>query len=451
MTIQAKRVALAAGALIGITGCEGAFNVYEEPQPTQAQQPETTPTPTPWLLGHLTLVPDQLDFGPVPLRCRSVKEIGLRNAGQQPLQLFGVATALTTTAEFAVDDYTTTIDPFETLMVPIGYSPVDVGTDDGILLVQSDDPNQGVVSASLSGRDSRVGERLETFFQPPGVPADFIWLFDTSGSMSDDAAKVRDNFGVFMTALSQLDIDYQMAIITTSLDDSGEFQGDFGAEDKRWITRDMGEEGIQQFLLEIQDQYTRDKQTDERGLDSLNIALSEDKLSTIHAGFVRPNARLVITAFSDEDDHSLMSPANVAQRLRTVKASGGDIVFSSIVGTGSPVCYDEEGISFMQLSYEFGGYVENVCSSSYTQLMATLGSYGSSAESIFELSAIPEVAYGFTVTVDGEPLEQSASADDPTGWHYDAEQNAIVFGVLSVPPSGSEVNITYVEIAGSCP
>lgn len=442
------RLLLLALGVSAAVGCQDTVNVVEETAPTQANQ-DDTPTPTPWAVGHLTYDPESVDFGPVTLRCTAVQQVRIRNDGQEPVRIFGVGVSLSTSTEFAVDDHLTTLQPFDTLDVAVGYTPGDVGADMGALLVQSDDPSEAVHSLTLTGRDSPGGERVETFYQPPGQPADFLWVLDTSGSMSDDINKVVSNFGQFIDQLEELDVDYQMALITTSLDDEGDFLGLYGQEALPYVTSSMGSAALDEFTQEMLRQSADFKQGDERGLDALALSLSPEKLETIHEGFVRPEARLVVTVFSDEDDHSSITPAAVAQRLLEIKPAG-DILFNSIVGIAAPVgdCPSEQGTRYVDLSHHFGGYVDDVCRSSYTKLMETLGDYGSAAESVFTLSGTPEVAYGITVTVDGQALAPAPDPEDLTeGWVYDAGANTVTFGVQSVPPSEARIDITYVDVA----
>lgn len=64
--------------------------------------------------------------------------------------------------------------------------------------------------AGFSGCTGRPYEAVEAF-----APADIVWVVDTSGSMSDEAARVQENMQTFATQIGSVGIDWHVVMIST--------------------------------------------------------------------------------------------------------------------------------------------------------------------------------------------------------------------------------------------
>ena len=62
----------------------------------------------------------------------------------------------------------------------------------------------------FSGCTGRPYEAIEAF-----APADIVWVVDTSGSMSDEAARVQENMQSFATRIGAVGIDWHVVMIST--------------------------------------------------------------------------------------------------------------------------------------------------------------------------------------------------------------------------------------------
>lgn len=404
--------------------------------------------PTPPLLGSLEVRPTTLDFGPVAPGCQHVLDLTLRNIGQTDVEVFGVGVAAGQT-EFRVDPLALTLTPFESVVVPVAYVPADTQADAGELLVESDDHLEVVRRVPLIGSHSPGAEKLDTWLQTAGRPTDFVWVLDTSGSMSENIAQVVGNFSEFMYGIYEQGVDYQMGFVTMDVRyDQGYLLGSYGEEAKPWVTPEMGEEGIAQLTAAMTyegDQSTGAGSSDsEQGLQSLAMALSPERLAGVHAGFIRPGARLVVVVLSDDQDYSPGDVPQYAGQLIEVKeGKADDITYHAIVALDqSDVdgCADAVGVQYLEMVQTFGGYADRVCYSDYSNIMSTIGTYEvGDLNTSFLLSSTPLLTYGIVVTVDNEPQQEGVA------WNFDPYTNQVVFTRDHIPPGRSEVKAAYVD------
>jgi hypothetical protein len=101
----------------------------------------------------LELSPLALDFGSVEIGTTAVRTLVIGNVGHADLTVTGLT--LTDSADFALGA-AAPAPPFSiaaggSVSVPVEYTTPDTGSDSGLLEVASDDPDEPVVSASLSG------------------------------------------------------------------------------------------------------------------------------------------------------------------------------------------------------------------------------------------------------------------------------------------------------------
>lgn len=174
------------------------------------------------------------------------------------------------------------------------------------------------------------------------TPADILFVVDNSGSMDDEQENLRRNFGAFIDEIAGAG-DYQLAIVTTDLDSidanrqpferRGRVTASYGGQPyyalQNGVLNTAGcqfIEGLEHGCFRGDDPSTRiiksnvlDKQQQsdafkanvlvgscgsglERGLDAMIRALERSRDGDCNAGFLRPEANLVIVLVSDEED-----------------------------------------------------------------------------------------------------------------------------------------------------
>lgn len=94
--------------------------------------------------------PLSLDFGVVTVGSNATRTFTVGNPGTAPLTVT-IASAAGTSAEFGASPASFTVDPGGSTTVTATYAPVDVGSDAGSFLVQTNDPVQPSVPVVLTG------------------------------------------------------------------------------------------------------------------------------------------------------------------------------------------------------------------------------------------------------------------------------------------------------------
>ena len=121
--------------------------------------------------------PGRLDFGEVELGTSRPLTVTVSNQGSNRLQVQGVGPVAGTSDEFQVtlpSSLPILVLPGATIDVTVTYTPADVGTDTGSLQLQSDDPDEPVVTLPLQGAGASVEE------PPVQQIAEILQLFDES-------------------------------------------------------------------------------------------------------------------------------------------------------------------------------------------------------------------------------------------------------------------------------
>jgi hypothetical protein len=90
-----------------------------------------------------------------------------------------------------------------------GVPPGPTGRDGGVTGVDAGTsfvPDAGFAECESSNARAMTGN----------APVDIVWVVDSSGSMSNEAARVQDNLNDFSAAIGVVGIDYHVVMITTS-------------------------------------------------------------------------------------------------------------------------------------------------------------------------------------------------------------------------------------------
>ncbi len=182
-------------------------------------------------------------------------------------------------------------------------------------------------------------ERTDTVGTAGANKVDILWVVDNSGSMCEEQANLRENFDQFITGLVDIGADFNLAVVTTDMQDpneSGRFQnipdGDAGPSCS--LTVDISQcpspaNGQDYPPLVISSQNPRYKLPDgtvnveslkrdfgcnattgtkgngfEMGLEAAKVALDLNLRQSFNSGFLRDDAFLAVIFLTDENDCS---------------------------------------------------------------------------------------------------------------------------------------------------
>jgi hypothetical protein len=377
------------------------------------------------LVGELLVIPNPLDFGEVPMGCSQTGEVRVMNVGLIELNIESI---IPLGDSFGADwDFTLPLSlaPGEVLEVPLSYSPDDLVEDAGEVWITSD-AIVGLTIARQMGSGTLDSSVEDEWWQGSGpyTMADIVFYVDQSLSMLDDQERLRQNFDRFVGILDDLDLDWQIMVVT---DESG-------CSNSGILTRDDPDASAI-FSSSVEGpagRYT------EAGLSLTREALEDTVAGGCNEGFLREDSKTTAVMVSDEPEQSRQSWDVYVSRLREMAPSIG---ITSIVGDVPEGCSTAEpGTGYVEASLATGGAILSICNedwASYFEIIAEISANGKT--DTFRLTSIPDPTT-IVVNVDGVTS---------TDWTYDAVYNAIVFDPMHVPDSGVQVQAWY-DIEADC-
>lgn len=178
-------------------------------------------------------------------------------------------------------------------------------------------------------------------------PVDVLFVIDNSGSMADEQALLAQNFESFAQQIIGY-VDYRVAVITTDMNSPGEQSGQFISTFESaspWSLSALDNSACSAIeiphgcfrgsgVVTVQSSMSIEEQRSafaanvnvgtcgsgqERGFDALLIALAESGSTGCNAGFLRPEANLVIIFVTDEEDDSAIAVEAAADQIGQIK------------------------------------------------------------------------------------------------------------------------------------
>jgi hypothetical protein len=310
-----------------------------------------------------------------------------------------------------------------------------------------------VLAGCISESDFVPQEQVDTFEQAPDDKVDILWVIDDSFSMGNEQATLAAGFESFAGELEISGADFQIGVVTTSFEDAdrGELIGDppflTANDDYVRLFQERAAVGV----------LGSDK---EKGLEVALWAVSAPMVDPGGANqyFLRPSAQLVVLIVSDEEDCSdngaldgqapeecyyqrdqLTPVPELVDYLRARKGSDDRVTVSAIVGKPDSECDDVwAGTRYIQAASLTGGYVGDICESSWDSMLATMGLRVGSIRDQFQLTrgAIPD-------TIEVEVDEASVEESPEDGWSYDATTRYLQFHGDAVPERGALILVRY--------
>lgn len=428
--------------------------------------------------GALLISPSEVDFGRVGLGCASrERNLTVFNTGAALTQVTAVELPPGVSNEFGLSrlppelsQLGLSLAPGQSFEFAIGYRAGDEGHDSGtIRLVEAGRADPYVVPLYGEGAEEPINE--ERFEQLERPEVDILFVIDNSCSMSDEQANLSANFSSFIAFADNLELDYQIAVVTTDVEGgfpgprcpsplvgarpSGLAQGacgyfadgnsDGSQLNPAWRIIDrqtLPSPGAAFAATVIQGTHGSGN---EQGLQAVTNALSAPLITDWNAGFLRPDAHLAVVFVADEDDHSPHSVPYYLNSLRAIKGFRNPQLMSvsAIVGDPGVGCglQAEAGTRYIQVAQETGGVFESICTENWSAALENLGRSVFGYKSRFLLSNPPEPST-LEVFVDGLPVPSTA----PSGqvrWSFDPVAQSVDFAPLAIPEPGAQIVVRY--------
>ncbi len=313
------------------------------------------------------------------------------------------------------------------------------------------------------GNDSKLHrvQETDTFYQEVTDKVDILWVVDNSLSMGDEQAELGSQINSFILGIEGTDLDWQMGVITTDMEDTSQSGRLLGAPTILTPTTENYENKFYNLVtgagLEGSDK--------EAGIDAAIQALSEPLASGYNAGFLREEAKLSVIFLSDENDctnRGAMSGmdgsacydkpdllTSMAVLVKEYEALKGDsrLLVSSIVGPPiSAGCVGAvPGPRYETMADAFGGIKASICESDFSSVMNELGLQSAGLYTSFRLSyaAVPE-----SIEVFVDDVQVYEDTTEVNGWTYDDSYQMLYFHGASIPTWGAEITVNY-EVAGA--
>ncbi len=277
-------------------------------------------------------------------------------------------------------------------------------------------------------------EVVEVFHQEPLPRVDVLWVIDDTSSMKDEQAAVADAFDGFIDALDQLELSWQVGVVTT--DGTGPAAGLL--QGNPWIIHGGLDDPAAAFADAVD--VGTDGQSSESGLGAAWLALTEPLVSTDNRGFRRSDAALQIVVLSDADDDSADilgdDPASSFLDFLAEEAdrTGADTRLSAIVGPLPEGCSGAAPADvYTAVAEQSGGAVVSICEADFSAVTATIADATVAWPTTFPLQASPDPDT-VEVQIDGNTMPSDS-------FDLDLETPALIFS--EAPPPGAEIRVRY--------
>ena len=306
----------------------------------------------------------------------------------------------------------------------------------------------------LVGESTEQGDAVDHFVQQDGRKVDVLFVVDNTLSMIEEHPKLVAAIPSFIAEARARNVDLHLAVTTTGLDAaSGACPGGAqGGEDGRFFPVDNARARIltsqtPDLVSALQENVKVGQCGEvEQGLEAMRRALSPPLVDSAddprtpqpndgNAGFLRPEAALVVLFVSDEDDHS---PDGVAAYVNWVRSLKGynqpqrSVIYAIAPTAASCSTAGGTGTRYDEAAARTGGDVLSVCAGDYAPMLRQMGGRAFAPQNRFALSGLPEPG-SLQLIVNG--------TDQSGGWSYDSTRNQIVFG--SLPSPGAEIEVHY--------
>jgi len=301
--------------------------------------------------------------------------------------------------------------------------------------------------ARVTAKDATVTDNSQDFTAKAGnKKADFLFVVDDSGSMSNDQDALSKSASDFTTEMGRSGLTYRSAIITTSYQPSGSYY--------HWdVNHILDEVGIiednEELLKEKLVAGTNGSNTEtgiynaEQALLSTDEGDSKDGEVT-QLGMPLNDATLSVIIISDEPSQYRYRAGKTFDVLDNLFIKRNIRVYSIIEPYGSNGSFDPNNYSqYDDLAYETGGTIADIGNTNsdgeldYSEIMKQIAKDAGGAASTFVLEH-PAISVN-EVIISGRAVKNSAT----NGYTYNQSSNSIVLHGNALPESDFTIKVNY--------
>lgn len=425
-----------------LVGCQ-EYDLQEDPPGVTGPRPD------------IQLEPESLSFGRQLTECPTdPRTVTVRNVGGSELRIDEVRFGGEGSSAYTFTGEPVDLLPGESFELQVVFEAGGHIAYPADLVVESNDPDEGVAAVGLDGEGGDNPFNEDTFLQDTPSSVDVLWVLDNSCSMSGTTAALEGAMDQFISSFVTLGLDYQMGVTTTDMDNpahQGRLQGP-----TKVLTSAMTQQAVVEGFDEAADP-TSSGSGNEQALAAAYAAL-EAPGHALQEGLVRDDANLAVIVVGDEDDFSSQQAGYYTSWIDAYKVDPGMTSVSGLVpqsGDFGDIFNDPTGCveamaatKLIDVIDSTGGMRAPLCDLDFDQVMQWLSFTAAGLETAFPLSGTPLTgAAGIEVTVDGTSVAEDIWGQE--GWRYDSQNNTVVFFGQSIPGPSSSVVITY-PVSGTC-
>ncbi len=303
----------------------------------------------------------------------------------------------------------------------------------------------------------------DVFYQKSADLVDILLVVDNSCSMDPYQEKLSQNFQAFIQFFVDVDIDYHIGVVTTTVNTPLE-NVYCNANDISRIP-DPGHL-VNGLVIDAETENPEQKFSNavnvgicgsgsEMGLEAAALALSPELLGGVNDGFIREEAELSIIFVSDEEDSSPAPVNDYLNMYRAVKGERNRGAFdaSALVVTDKTECTRDQinagatvGSRYMDVAVQGAGVQGNICSSDFATVVTDLSLNASRLEDTFYLSDMPDpTTLAVSVNATSYPCEDGAWTYTIQVDEYGVESPVVIFERTNLPPPSSQIAIRYYD------
>jgi hypothetical protein len=435
----------------------------------------------------IDIIPGMIDFGvitwdnPQPPDNRSscgseTRSVDIYNSGSGPLHITAARIDMTSDPVFEITaasysappglpppfgpgnpapvavtmpPYAMTVDAGGSAQLLLRFFPtrINPALHSGLLVIENDATM--VSTVPLQGTGTPNSAQIDTFAQLSTNKVDLLWVIDDSTSMLDKQQLLASNFSTFISYMDSQMVDYQIGVTTTEPTNpsAGKIWACNGFN-KVITASDPNRNAAFQCAAQVLNPPNGNSPPNpgtsdgkEAGLEAAKLAVSPPIVNNENAGFVRPDARLVIIAISDDDDVSSGNVNDYIDFFRNVKGFGNSqlVSFNAIAGDVPNGCGTADpSPRYQQAASALNGQLYSLCAPSWSALLMSIGFNTLQLRSSWTLSRAAD-PNTLSVSVNGRVVAQ----DPNNGWTYDTASNTITFHGSSVPMPASTIDVHY--------
>ena len=379
----------------------------------------------------LNIDPESITWGDITIGCDIEERITVENTGNMDLVIDDLDQLVNSPVDIILENGSLTptpwtIQPNHQLDFLVSYIPTDIGNDESIIKIKSNDPEREEFEITQEGYGEVEQWYDETWIQDEVPVLDILWVIDNSGSMNRFQTNLSNNTGAFVNAFFNIGADFHIAVITTD-DPSFSTIVSNTTPNAVSVLSQLLVPGISGSGFE-------------QGIEMSFQSLSNGLYSGPGSAFFRQDAKLVVIYVSDEQDWSHNGWQTYTTFFDNLKPAG-DFIPYGVIGDIPNGCqlstwgYNnaQAGYGYYELINYYGGKYYSICASDWGLQLQDLAAEVS-ASRYFLLSEDKVLSETIEVTVNGQLS---------TDWEYVEDDNKIAFFEDSVPEPGQTINVKY--------